>query len=310
MDPKPLATVTIREIADAMRLAKFSGGLGRTIFLIGAGCSISAGIPGAAAIAQRMVLETAKSIGLGRLDDTPAAAYRSLVEASKLDTPPNIENIDWWAVYDELFDRHYKTPDDTRDLFARVLHDASSAINWAHLCLGELVQRGLVSTVLTTNFDQLVLRGMAIAGILPVVSDDIGSLNRLSGLPSHPQLIEIHGSRHTYRLRNSPEEVADMAKYPSAIGAIRHLVREARVIIVVGYGGREAGVMDLLVSASRDYPDKRIYWLSHGVDTRNISPRAIDFLSTSRNSAVLFGQDADRFFLELSRELTIGAPQY
>ena len=60
-------------------------------------------------------------------------------------------------------------------------------INWAHLCLGEMVARGYVHTVLTTNFDQLALDGIIRAGIIPVVADGIEALARVSGRPGHPK---------------------------------------------------------------------------------------------------------------------------
>ena len=86
-----------------------------------------------------------------------------------------------------------------------------------HLCLGELVKRRSPSTVLTTNFDQLVLSGMARAGVLPVVCDGIESLNRIAGAPRHPQLVELHGSRHTYLLRNRPEDVEAIRSDPASV---------------------------------------------------------------------------------------------
>ncbi len=310
----PQIVGSVAEVAAAIRLARGRDIQGRVVFLIGAGCSVSAKIPGAAAIARRMVRDTCDVFGLSGADD--AALYSALVTKGRL-TPclkgdpkarATDESIDWYRVYDEMFRKNYVTPDQVRDLLETVVEEADGAINWAHLCLGELVKHRFVTTVLTTNFDQLVLSGMARAGILPVVCDGIESLNRIVGAPRHPQLVELHGSRYTYLLRNRPEEVEALRHDPQATAAIQSLFQHATTFVAIGYGGREDGVMDLLVQAARAYPDKNLFWVNHSAQPAEIGEKVLDFLRTSRNGGLLVGQDADRFFLDLCRELGIGPP--
>jgi tetratricopeptide (TPR) repeat protein len=314
---EPQLETEIDAIARRIRFAKREGEkLGRTIFLIGAGCSLSAGIPGAVAIAQRMVRETALLLRLCEAGADAAAAYAALVRDGALTAYPKGEpgagadaGVDWYAVYDAMFRLHYTAPDDVRRLFSGLVEEANGAVNWAHLCLGEIVARDLVSTVLTTNFDQLVLSGMVRAGVLPVVCDGIESLNRIDGAPRHPQLVELHGSRHTYLLRNAPEDVAKVGRDPQAVAAIQKLFQTATTFVAVGYGGREAGVMDLLVQAGRAYPDKTLYWVAHSPRPEDAGKKVRDFLATSRHARLVPGQDADRFFLELCQALRIGSPR-
>src|SRR5262249_6177554 len=93
-----------------------------------------------------------------------------------------------------------------------------------------------------------------------------------------------------------------------AIAAIRSLIQYAHAVVVVGYGGREDGVMDLLVEAAEAYPYKHLYWVLHGGNIESLSGKAKRFLSTTHNGGVLVDYDADRFFLELSKELGVGGP--
>ena len=221
---------TVKRVAESIIMAQQPNGLGRTIFFIGAGCSVSAGVPAVPAIAQRMVREIADRFRVCSANASAEECYLSLAQRGTLDICPKDvllnegplrpHDIDWYKVYDNCFERLYTAPDDVRSLFGRLLMECEGAINWAHLCLGEIAARGFTSTVLTTNFDQLVLAGMASADLLPVVCDGIESLNRISPNPSHPQLVELHGSRHTYQLRNRPADVADVAVQHSAISAI------------------------------------------------------------------------------------------
>jgi tetratricopeptide (TPR) repeat protein len=312
----------IGEVATAIRLAagKDNVVLGRTVFLIGAGCSKSAGIPLVSEMARELIIKLATALqGPASALTDPEIAYRWLLQGGKIsdcqigERPREItadnRAIDWPRVYDMLFAEHYNTPDDAREIFSQFVDSADGRINWAHLCLGELAKQKLVSTVITTNFDQLALAGLVRSGVIPVVCDGIESLTRIRGVPRHPQLIELHGSRHTYRLRNAPDEVAVLLDNAAAIAAVESLFQELRVLVVVGYGGRETGVMDLLINAAGRFTDKRLFWVLHGSDPAALSDKARDLLVTSRNSALLIGQDADSFFLNLLRELNVGAPE-
>ncbi|MGJ3628146.1 hypothetical protein AB5I41_16440 [Sphingomonas sp. MMS24-JH45] len=58
-------------------------------------------------------------------------------------------------------------------------------------------------TVLTTNFDQLALQGIIRTGITPAGSRR-SRVTRISPSPVRPQVVHLHGSMHTYDLRNSP----------------------------------------------------------------------------------------------------------
>jgi hypothetical protein len=315
--PEPKIVTDVAEIAEKIRFARPNdGSLGKVVFLIGAGCSISARIPGAPDIAKKMVQVAAHCFGYCDQNADPVKAYECFIEYQSLCSclkadatdPLGDESIDWYRVYDEMFRRHYTAPNDVRNLFSRIMIEAGGAINWAHLCLGELVAQKFVSTVLTTNFDQLVLTGMVHAGEIPVVSDGLESLNRIAGAPRHPQLLELHGSRHTYLLRNSPEHVKAMSEDPQAKAAIQKLFQHATTFVAVGYGGREEVVMDLLIQAARVYYDTNLYWVDYSRNPKTISEKVREFLATSRNSGLFLNQDADRFFLDLCQSLNIGPP--
>lgn len=315
-----IRTGSIENLADSMRrdfLSKQgSTKLGQTVFLIGAGCSRSAGVPLASEIARELTVRLALSYGLITNDvDDPIKACEALIEAKKypsfveVDAANGGKSYEWSAIYDHIFTEHYATPKEVQPLFAEFCDRAHGKINWAHVCLGELVRLGFVSTVITTNFDQLVLEGMARSGKLPVVADGIDSLNRVAGEPSHPQLIQIHGSRHTYYLRNSQADLSKIADDDGARHAIDELIRGAKTFVVIGYGGRETGLMKFLISAGRRWPDTQIFWVKHSSETDGIAALAEEFLNTSSHSRIIENEDADGFFMRLCQLLGIGAPR-
>lgn len=141
------------------------------------------------------------------------------------------------------------------------------------------------------------------------MADGLDSLNRVAGARSHPQLIQIHGSRHTYYLRNSQADLDKVGGDDGARHAIDELIRGAKVFLVVGYGGREKGLMNFLISAGKRWPDTQIYWVQHSAQLDDIAPLAHQFLQTSAHGKIIPDQDADGFFMRLCQLLGIGAPR-
>src|SRR4030081_1922879 len=100
----------------------------------------------------------------------------------------------------------------------------------------ELVNKRYVYTVLTTNFDQLVLQGIIRTGIMPVTADGLEALNRITGKPKRPQVIHLHGSMHTYNLRNSRVALSETSSDRGALSMIHSLLQQCDLLVVVGYG--------------------------------------------------------------------------
>ncbi|MGQ8632075.1 ATP-binding protein [Agrobacterium sp. DKPNP3] len=311
--------INIRNLSNAMRRdfnPSKDTGIGRTVLLTGAGCSVSANIPLAKDIAQNLVRKLASDYGLTGERATPEEALSRLVDGGHFEktevyqtTNSGTPNPVWSAVYDQLFSNHYNSPKEVHRIFADIFEKNGKAINWTHICIGELVRVGFISTVLTTNFDQLALEGIARTGRLPVVADGLEYLGRITGDALHPQLIQIHGSRHTYHLRNSIEDTEELSRDHSARHAIDELFRTARVFLAVGYGGREKGIMELLIEAGKRYPDTRIYWCTYAEPEDELPPLVKAFLGTSKHSKVIHGFDSDQLFDELLGQLNIKAPK-
>jgi hypothetical protein len=170
---------------------------GCAVFLIGAGCSFSAGIPLASGIAQQCVINLAGKYSAGKLEPADAnEALRWLTETRKFKDLDLTQEPEWGKLYGYIFQEHFKADNQQRDIILDAIDQSKGKINWAHVCLGELVKRGYIHTVLTTNFDQLVLQGIIRTGLLPVIADGIESLSRVSSRPQHPQVVHLHGSAH------------------------------------------------------------------------------------------------------------------
>jgi tetratricopeptide (TPR) repeat protein len=319
-NPREPRLGSIEELARVMLRHRSRDGqtFSPVVFFVGAGCSVSAGVPTGAMIAKERTCYLGHKYHCIDTDD-PVKAYNAMVRANHFSLPAATSttaaadltsaDIDWGHTYDQIFDGHIRAAPEIRDYFGSICAEEKVKMNWSHLCLGELVRRKDISTIITTNFDQLVLRGLVHAGIVPSVSDGLEALNRVDPSLRFAQLIELHGSRHTYTLRNSRADVAAVKSDAGAPSTLNALFGSSRLFVVVGYAGREVGVMDLLIEAGKLYPDHEIVWVMHDASPAKLGDQARDFLATSQHGRLIVGQDSDAFFLRLCQALNVGAPR-
>jgi hypothetical protein len=307
-------TRTVRDLANELTLAwdAEGEGRGRAIFLIGAGCSFSAGIPLAAGVAKYCATQLAEKFSHGVFrPETPEEALAWL-QSHELMPPaaPGEATTNWGALYSEFFERHLKAPRRQRELISEIIRKAGDKLNWAHACLGELVQQRYVHTVLTTNFDQLVLKGIIRTGMLPVVADGFESLNRVDPRPNWPQVVHLHGSMHTYTLRNTISAMKEAGTDSNALTMMFGLLQDCDVLVIVGYAGGEDGVMDILVEVANRRAQLVVYWVAREAGYDNLSGKCRELLEAGDNKFLIDGGDADDFFGKLMTELGIGGPRW
>ena len=278
---------------------------GKAVFLIGAGCSHSAGIRVGSGVAQLAACRLASQYSNDEFTDTdPEKALEWLRANALIPADRTFDNM-----YAYIFEEHYKDPVEQQEIVRAVIHEGNGQINWIHLCLGELVRQRYIHTVLTTNFDQLVLEGIIRAGVIPVVADGVESLTRIKSRPTTPQVVHLHGSLHTYDTRNSGKAVRELSEDPATQQAIRSLLHDSTLFVVVGYAGGEEGIMELLNSALQMLPNKVIYWICYSPDPNSISEYAKNLLRGG-NRFQIIGQDSDDFFAALMKGLTLGTPAW
>lgn len=317
--PAKLNVVEVRELARQLQVYRGDPGWGAAsapdsnsdsdydgpgaVVLIGAGCSRTAGIPLAGDMAQNMTKRLARRFNAGEAQcESADDALNWLIAQGELEPDKADGRRDWGDRYAELFTKHFKADGIQREIIRAAIGQGDDRINWAHVCLGELVDKHYVHTVLTTNFDQLAAKGIILTGRLPVIADGMEALTRVASRPADPQVVYLHGSMHTYSPRNSRGAVLETSDALPMQGTIWGILREAPLLVVVGYAGKEEGVVELLLRAGREMPNLVVFWVAYEPDPASLSPAVADFLS-GPNKFLIPGQDADSFFAELMREL-------
>jgi predicted HTH transcriptional regulator len=209
------------------------------VLLIGAGASITSGIPAAAATAEK------------------AARWAWCREAARSPDDVRIQRSDYWPwlcqqswfseevsladQYSKVIERLLGVRKQRRDFFERLI---SPGVNpgAGYRCLARILNEGWISTVLTTNFDHCLEDAKVLENkphfLVPIKTTD--DLIRFNASPADPQLVYLHGSVEHYSDKNIDGEVDTIEQ-----GIIDRLVPVLRdhPIIVVGYRGNEPSVM-------------------------------------------------------------------
>jgi NAD-dependent SIR2 family protein deacetylase len=199
---------SIDDVVSTLKAVKESGR--RCSLLIGAGCSVKAGIP----LASTFV-------------DLIKNDHRAAYDRAEKKTYPHCM---------------YQLPSGIRrDLIARFVDQAK--INWAHLAIAQLIKADYIDRVLTPNFDPLVMRACALAGEFPAVYDFAASQMFKAAYIPDKAIFHLHGQRSGFRLLHTEEEVNALS---TALAPVFEDAGKGRMWLVVGYSGDNDPVFEHL----------------------------------------------------------------
>jgi tetratricopeptide (TPR) repeat protein len=247
----------IEDVVDSLRDGKC------TLF-IGAGCSVTAGIP----VASEIVEYVGKRY---------KAAYRRAGEDKS-----------YPSVMAEL------APGYRRRVIAHFVDNAK--INWAHIAIAQLIKEGYVDRVLTTNFDPLVMRACALVGEFPAVYDFASSQEFKPGFIPVKAVFHLHGQRDGFRLLNTDQELQALANH---LPPVLQEARQERSLVVVGYSGNDPVFKHLANVPCYDY---NLYWVTyreHPPGQHVTEQLCVD----GKQAFLVTGYDADDFFVTLAQRL-------
>ena len=237
------------------------------IFLLGAGASVKSGIP----LAHDMVEKIAKwgyclDNGLNPED----------LSVRRSDWYPWLKMQKWYHEDREQADNYPDAvenilqPRQTRkDFFLKMLNtQVEPSGGYEHIA--ELMARKRIHTVLTTNFDTILLNVCTTnhrphhVEIIQTPSD----YTKLSTSPPYPQVVYLHGSVEHYTDKNTIDEINGQLD-AVLVSKLLPLLRD-HPLVVIGYRGAESSVMrHLLIDHAGDASNYRhgIYWCSRDYKT-------------------------------------------
>ncbi|TKY91164.1 MAG: hypothetical protein C5S46_07260, partial [Candidatus Methanomarinus sp.] len=239
--------------------------------LIGAGCSVKAGIP----LASDFV-------------DIIEDYYPNAYKRAKEKTYP--------MCMAELPFGH------RRDLIANYIDN--SKINWAHVCIALLIHEGYVDRVLTTNFDPLLIRACALLNEFPAVYDFAVSHLFKPADVADKAIFHLHGQRGGFVLLNTEEECNMLSDH---LKPVFQDSEQGHMWIVIGYSGENDPVFDRLVEIKRF--DYGLYWIGYK-DSEPSEHLMKHLLIEGKDAYFVKGYDADSFFIQLTQKLKIFPPDF
>lgn len=237
------------------------------VVLIGAGCSVSGGIPSAGMLCDH--IQAHYTAEYARAERKGDAGYQALMA--------------------EL------SEGERRDLLSGFIDIAK--INWAHIGLAALMKEGYVARVLTPNFDPLLVRACALLNLFPAVYDFAASQAFVPSFVPTPAIFYLHGQRTGFRLLNTDRECREHAE---RLSPVFDDAGTGRPWVVVGYSGANDPVYERLM-AERSYP-YRLFWVGRNDDDpgHHLTNR---LFGPERFAHFVRGYDADTFFVRLADRL-------
>lgn len=258
--------------------------------LLGSGVSTGAGIPTGWGVFRELVGRVAAASA----PDSPDAAKAAW------DDPDA-----WWAEHGEgalgyatLLERLAPLPAARQGLLADFFEpddeereEGLKLPSKAHQAIAELVKRGFVRVIVTTNFDRLMERALEAVGVSPQVISRPEAANGMAPLAHSPAtIIKLHGDYKDLGSRNTPDELGE---YPEEWKHLLAQVFDEYGLVISGWS---ADWDEALVSALESMPNRRypLYW-----DSRSSKGENAQRLLTARTGIAVPAASADDFFAEL-----------
>ena len=305
-------------IASADLARSFAQRTHQLAWLLGAGCSASAGVP----TATDMILDFKKRLY--------CAATRTVPGEVDVSDPLWAERITCYfddsngfpptgdpQEYAAAFEAAYPEARDRSSYVSDAVKRGTPS--YAHRVLASLITCGLVRCMFTTNFDPLIERATAVADdLLPPerqahltvgALDTVERAERCVREASWPLLVKLHGDYQSERLKNIPQELR------SQDDRLRRVFIEALTrfgLVVVGYSGRDDSIMDALEEVvSADSPMPAGLWWVAKPDTL-LLPRVTSLLELAATSGVevrlVNSENFDELAGDIEREIDLPRP--
>lgn len=179
---------------------------------------------------------------------------------------------------------------------------------WCYLYLADVLARGQISVVFTTNFDDLVNEALSrYLGYNAVVCAADSEAESISLLTSRAKIIKLHGDYLFKKLKNTKQELKQLD--PNMQQKFIQFGKECGMV-VIGYAGKDESVMSVLESLLQDatsFPNG-VFW---GVrpPLEKVAPRVRELATKHPRRFKLFEcSDFDLFMSNLHAALNLKLP--
>ena len=246
---KKLRSLSADEFARRLK-ATVSEADKRFAFLIGAGCSVSSGVPDAAALVR--------DHWLPRLRDFRGQQHRDLEEWAAEEIP-GYDRQNPAASYGEVMEKLFLQPEERQREVEYLCDGRFPGFGYAVLARLVTLPDGCFNAVLTTNFDDLIADALYLfteARPLVIHHESLASFIRPTR--TRPLVVKLHGD-HRLSPRNTAQETGTLKE--EIENQVRALIQD-RGLIFVGYGGNDQGIRRMIEALPAEALPLGVFWAS------------------------------------------------
>lgn len=182
-----------------------------------------------------------------------------------------------------------------RELISKYVDNAK--INWAHMLIAHLLKKKIINCVLTTNFDNLLIRACALENSIPGVYDLAASNSFRPELLFNNSIIHLHGQHTGFVLCNTDNE---LERQIDRVEPTFIELNKNSMWIVIGYSGENDPILKLFHKYKNS--DNRLYWVGFKNQEPNEDLKKL-LEDRERYCYYIKGYDADSFFINLCKKL-------
>ena len=216
----------------------------RFIFFLGAGASESSGIP----VASWMARDFERNLRqIWQSEGEPGGDFHSWLQSK----PGWLNNE---SPYAKFFEAYEPTELGRAQYLSRWMQTASPG--WGYFGLSQLLAQSYISTVVTTNFDDLIYESCTLYSVRrPRVYSATTPYTSIEQDDDRPTIVKLHGDYLYANIKNTTKEMQslDHQLMAQVSGLFQH-----HEIIVVGYSGSDEGIMTELFSKVPS--SNAVYW--------------------------------------------------
>lgn len=264
-------------------------------FWIGAGCSVSSGIP--------LSSEIIDYISVRVYEKTHPADRGKKTAADIFDW---LKREKWFNTnfpYISALEKEFPSVTLRTEYFSKLIKDKDPSPSHFHLAM-QMKHHKLANTLVTTNFDNLLEKAFAILKGVSIIT--IRAFDQLSEIKDDDRryLIKIHGDYNHYEVKYLRQGMGRL--FDDMEARVTQMATSDYLLVFLGYSGTEVGVLNLF----HKLLDKEPNAFNGGVlfavkdSVRKVDPKIAEFIQRADlmgKKARLFEiEDSDKFLEKLS----------
>ncbi len=248
-----MRSISAKEFVRRLKAATTSSGTdSRYTFFLGAGCSISSGIPGAASLVKDYWLPRLKGLETG--DDREIKEWVTTVF-------PGYTDDNAALFYGPTIERLFLNPQERQKEIERLVGGKDPGFGYAVLAqlLSNQESGRHCNVVLTTNFDDMVPDALYLYSNqkpLVIVHESLIGFMKITG--TRPVVLKLHGDARLAP-KNTEIETGELDKAVQRV--LKNLLEETGLIFV-GYGGNDKSMVQILKQIGPGGLPWGLYWIN------------------------------------------------